>query len=572
MTRASFRIVTLLAIALATAAALPTLGAPWDEDEVFLVGAATGTSPWMNTRFDAYRFSSGEAPEVAARIATGVFPWYTAPDFKYALFRPLTSAVLWLDSLAFGEHRAGYQVHAMLWHALLVVAAALVLARALPGAMGKGALFLFATSVTHTTATGWLTARHVLVASVPAMFGLACHLRGTRASRLLAVSLFGVGLLASEAAMQVLAYVVAFELCDGARGGRPLGRRLLALAPYAALVVVYVVAYRWLGRGHDYGAPFADLSAFLGRGLPKLALHAGILLGVSLRPDNGWGFYALRGTILVAPVVLVAFVLATRRARLEESERAGVVWLAVGSFLALLPVIGAPLESRVLLPSSLGAAVMVASVLAVALRERGVFGVAGAVVAVVHVGLVAVELPQHYLAMSRQREQRLGTFARARMADEGRTSLVIGAPHFLFGQLGGFLRERTTGARRVPWVPLADANCAHEVRRPEARRLEITPRCRPGFFPYGRLEQGDEVRQQAWTVRVTAPHPEGRFEVVFERPIEELPLDLVTFDGFVDRVVPPPAVGASVVLPEPAPAALYGLDGPTAWMQAWLGT
>ena len=147
-----WRTLVVVAVVLATVSALPMLAAPWDEDEVFLVGAVQGTSPWMNSRFDAYRFSSGDEKEVAQLVASGAMPWYTAPDFKYALYRPLTSALLWIDSLAFGDRRLGYQLDAMFWHALLVIAAATVLARAAPGRAGQGALLLFATSVTHTTA------------------------------------------------------------------------------------------------------------------------------------------------------------------------------------------------------------------------------------------------------------------------------------------------------------------------------------------------------------------------------------------------------------------------------------
>lgn len=569
-----------LAVALATLAAIPMLTAPWDEDEVFLVGAVSGTSPWMNSRFDAYRFSSGEPSAVAALIAKGSMPWYTAPDFKYALYRPLTSALLWLDSIAFGNTRLGYQLDALLMHALLVVAAGLLLRRVMSGNVGKGALLLFATSVVHTTATGWLTARHVLVAAVPALFGLVAHLRWRedrrRSGLPLAMALFAIALFASESGTQMLAYVVAYELC---RRDEPMTARAKAIAPYVALVASYALVYKMLGRGHDYGTAFSGVRAFFTGGLPRIALHASVLLGVSVRPDNPWGFYALRWTIVAALPAIVLAAPAIRR--LDEREgRRGAAWLTLGAMGALVPVMGAPLESRVLVPSSLGAAALIAAVLAAGIRSargtrhvmRFVFIGGAALLAIVHVVIVPLELPQHYLAMVHGRERRLGTFLRAGRGDLADTDvLVVGAPHFLFGQLGGYLRERVTGQRARHWVAIADANCAHRLWRASAERVVIEPMCREGFFPYGMLEVGDGGRQLDWTVRVVERHPHARIEVAFDRPIEETAARFVTFDGFADRVVTLPAVGEEIQLPEPASWDANGVDGPSRWMHVTFG-
>lgn len=583
----AWRRVIALAVALATLAAVPMLAAPWDEDEVFLVGAVRGTSPWMNTRFDAYRFSSGEPAEVAARVASGVFPWYVAPDFKYALFRPLTSALLWVDATVFGDHRVGFQLHALAWHAALVVAAGLMLRRAIPGRVGQAALLLFAVSVVHTTPTAWLTARHVLVATVPVLFGLVAHVRlredGWRPGLPLSVAAFAVGLLGSEAAAQALAFVVAYEVAG--RPGRSVRQMLEGLAPAAAVVGAYAVLYVALGRGHAYGSALLEsVSGLLTTGLPRLAVHAAVLLGLSVRPDNAWGYDALRPTMLVAlPLVL----LAPRAVRaLVPEERRGVTWLALGSVLALVPVLGAPLESRVLVAPSLGAAAVVAALLRagiVALRERlsSVWGrvlvaLGAAPVLLVHAVIGPVELPQHYLAMSRARERRLGAFLRATPPDRGgRDVLVIGAPHFLYGQLGGYLRARMNGTGVASatgaagrWVPVADANCAHRVARTGPDRVEIEPLCPDRFFPYGRLERGDEVKQLRWTVRVVEGHPRARFEVRFAGPIEEAGVSFVAFEGFVDRELPLPALGEVRLVPQPAPPELNAIDPATAWLHA----
>lgn len=575
MNRLSWPRVTLLAVVVATLAAWPMLAAGWDEDEVFLVGAASGTSPWMNTRFDAYRFSSGDPAEVAARVESAAFPWYVASDFKYALFRPLTSAVLWLDHVAFGGARVGYQLDALAWHAALVLLAAMLLRRTVPGRVGQGALVLFATSVVHSTPTGWLSARHVLVAGVFGLLGVVFHRRwrddGRGASGVAAPVAFALALAASEAAVQMLAYVVAFELCR--KGTRR--SRALALAPTGIVVALYLVLYATLGRGHAYAAPFGGATAFVREGVPRLFAHAAVLLGLSVRPDNAWGYDALRWTMLAAvPLVLLA---RPALRGLGDDERGASGWLVLGAALSLVPIMGAPLESRVLLAPSLGVAVLAAAVIALgvrAWRERGparfVVMACASLVFVVHGVVGPVELPRHYAAMARERARRLEAFVRAPLGDLSEVdAFVVGAPHFLYGQLGGYLRARVTGDKTRHWVALADANCAHRLTRVSDARVAIEPMCDPAWLPYGRLAAGDEVRQVDWTVAVTGGHPTPRFELRLPASATVPRFAFVTFEGFTPRRFALPPVGGSVVLPEAAPP--DAIDGPTRWLHARFG-
>jgi hypothetical protein len=578
MTRA-FGLTGALAAALALLAAAPMLGAPWEEDETFLVGAVRGTSPWMNGPFDAYRFSSGRESDVAALVQKGAFPWYIASDFKYALFRPVTSALLGLDAWVFGDARWGYQLHAFLWLAALVLAAAVILRRAIPSREGLGALLLFALSGVHASPTGWLSARHVLIATVPMFLGLAAHVRyreqGWRPGRLLAPGLFALGLLGSESGAQSLGYVLAYELL---RRDEALGARLRALLPTALVLALYAALYTSTGRGHPYGSTLADPLALITRGVPRIFVHAAVLLGGSLRPANPWGYAALRANMLVVVPLLLMAVPALRA--LHHASRKGATWLVLGALLALVPVMGTPLESRVLVPSSLGGAALVASVLSLGLRAlrdasqrmplRLLFVTGAGAVALVHVLLGPMELPLHYMAMRAQRQERFMAFvANGRPSDTERDVLVIGAPHFLYGQLGGYLRARHTHQPIKHWVAVADASCGHRITRTAPERIEIEPTC-PGA-PYGRLQTGETFRQLDWTIRVTDGFPHTRFELIFDRPIEQAPVTLVTFEGFLDKPVVLPTVGQSITLQEPAPPSLYGIDAATLWLHRHFG-
>src|SRR5260221_14711362 len=57
--------------------------------ERLLHGAGLGLRPVA--AWDLFRFASGDPSEHQAHLATGLFPWGTAPGFRLAFFRPLSS-------------------------------------------------------------------------------------------------------------------------------------------------------------------------------------------------------------------------------------------------------------------------------------------------------------------------------------------------------------------------------------------------------------------------------------------------------------------------------------------------
>ena len=151
--------VVTLALALAALLCLPALSIPFDADEHLVLSGVGGDGPWMGTTFDLYRFSSGEPGEVRARVAAGTMPWFTSPEFRYALWRPLSSALLAADWHLFGAERLGYQLHSVLWWLLLVGVAAALLLRLLRWHLAVTALLAFVCCSFHAEPIGWLTAR-----------------------------------------------------------------------------------------------------------------------------------------------------------------------------------------------------------------------------------------------------------------------------------------------------------------------------------------------------------------------------------------------------------------------------
>ena len=211
--------------------------------------------------------------------------------------------------------------------------------------------------------------------------------------------------------------------------------------------------------------------------------------------------------LVVVPIVFMA-VPALRA--LEANARKGVTWLMLGALLALVPVMGThkSVGTGAFEPWCCGPRRPACSRLAwvrsapQSLPLRVLFVAGAGAVALVHVVIGPMELPQHYMAMRQQRQERfMGFVNNGRPSDAERDVLVIGAPHFLYGQLGGYLREQRThqGAKR--WVAVADASCGHRVTRTGPERIGIEPTC--AGAPYGRWQTG------AFAVRASS-HPVAR--------------------------------------------------------------
>lgn len=223
--------------------ALPSLAIGMQSDDYILREQVIEGGP-----FAAYQFTPRQpqaaAAEAVADRAMGYVPWWTDEQPRFRMFRPLTSLSLWLDFTLGAPPWWMHVENCLIFAAVAWLGAAIYRQLGLTGAgLGWAALFLgldmgFAVNV------GWLAARNTLLA---AAFGLACillHERARQSGRvaLLAAALlcFALSLLSGELGMCALGYVAARELLvDRA----PLGRRALALSPYAVIAGVYLAHY-----------------------------------------------------------------------------------------------------------------------------------------------------------------------------------------------------------------------------------------------------------------------------------------------------------------------------------------
>lgn len=563
---ASRPFVYALAVALAFGAL--SLGGGFLFDDWPIRATFHGLAPTGRHPLDAYRFAS--IPEDVQRlIERGPFPWFSSPGLRLGFFRPLGAALLLADERLFGDAAPLWHAHALAWYLALIVAAGLVLRRALRGPAFTLALVLFAANDTHAAALGWLANHHSTISVALGLFGLWAHMRaredGWRPGRVLAPVLFGLALLAGETTFGVVAYVIAWELLGRADA---LDRRVRALAPVFSLSLAFLVAYK-LGHygAHDsdsYIDPIGEPLVFaLAAPDRLLALIGAFFLGppadLHLQlPSLAW-LWRLIGVIAL---VGVAAILRRIVAGLDEADRRGQRWLVAGAALSIVPSLGAVVGSRLLIVPSLGGVAICAVILVHAWRARRgfsrklVFGV---------LAFLFIARPALIMAASlgkfREYAQTLTRIARdSELPTSPDVAIVVPlAPDFVIGTYTPDVRFITDGQVPRAWWALSLAPHDHVLTRTGADRIELAsvggPMLRAPFENLFRSRKvpfhpGDEVQLKGMTVRVVEEE-EGsptKIEARFDRSLEDPTLWFVEWRDGVLKRMKPPAIGASVKL------------------------
>ncbi len=208
-----------------------------------------------------FTFMDGVPDHNRALKERGIFSWWTPEDVRVNLWRPVTVLTHMLDhALAPGRAWVAH-VHNLLWF-LLVVAMAHRLFVQIEGAGALAGLagLIYALDDAHGLPMAWIAHRNALICAAFGIAALALHDRwrrgGWRPGALAAPAVFGVGLLAGEATIGALAFFFAHALTLDPE--RRWGPRIGALAPYAAVVVVWRVIYNLFGHGVEGSGLYID--------------------------------------------------------------------------------------------------------------------------------------------------------------------------------------------------------------------------------------------------------------------------------------------------------------------------
>ena len=361
-----------------------------------------GAAPVERSLFDLYNcWSGGTAAETRLLMNFGTIPWWTHPELRLAMMRPLSSALIAFDYHVLDKNQVAFHLHSMIWWAFLIVCSALLLREVLPRQMAAVAVLLFAMEEGHGLPLLWLANRNALVSLSFGLLGLWSHIRWRRGKGrsylVLSVVMFSLGLLGGEWTMPVFAYLFAFELL-GTRDR--LSVRFRALLPAATLGLLFLFAQHLLSyaalNSDVYVNPTSDPLEYLVRASQRFPVFFGdLVLGVPSvwyqtgTPLRHVVIHAVLDWNLVSPEVwrqlpewqlwqvvlgslagLIGLLVIRWGFRYQPPRLLRELgWLLLGALLSMLPMVASFPSSRLVLPASVGVSTAFAAILLTRFRH-----------------------------------------------------------------------------------------------------------------------------------------------------------------------------------------------------------
>jgi hypothetical protein len=554
----------------------PSLLTGWVADDYLQLIALRerpGVEGLTQTPLDLFRFATGDRSAARELIEQGVFPWWTDLSVRLAFLRPLTSLTHVIDSWLWPGSSFLMHAHSLAWFAVLLVSVGACYRRLASSALVAGlALAFFAVDDAHAPSVGWISNRNMIIALALSTTALLHHDRWRRSGRggcaWLAHGCFALGLAAGEAALAIVAYLVAYALFMESSS---LGLRLRSLLGYLGIVLIWRAIYAHGGYGAVgsglYVDPAIDPAEFLRLGVPRFLV---LSLALFAAPwSDLWELYpVLAPTLKPALLGLACIVLAALCAaglpalRTRPTAR---FWFAgcLGSFIPLCATFP---HDRLLLGPSIGGAAFLAEVIehtlsGVSLRPSR--AAAASVLLVVHL-LVAPVLCGFRAAtvgslddLLRAQNSTLPSSPSVR----GQTLVLLNPPLDPFAAYLSPYRElhQIPRPRALYW--LATGVSELRVSALDDHTLSIRPR--EGYLwsssqrmlrspAPGRDDWSTplELRQATFTVsKVTADGRPEEVQVRFKKDLQDRTLIFMRWAGPGYVEFTPPKPGGSVVIP-----------------------
>jgi hypothetical protein len=567
-TRYAIYIATILVFA--TIVRLPLLGAPFESDDYSLIAAIERDgghpAPLMNTKYELWAFYDGVPAHTAAAVSRGALPWWTAPEAKLALLRPLASAVLTAVHAEAGWRPRAYHVATLAAFLLSIVAAATVLRRGMPAATAALATLLFSVNSVHAQSSNWIAAIHLPLATALAMFALYAHIRsreeGAQAWRWLSILLFAAALAAGEVALSALPFFVAYEL--SAAHAKPAAW-IRALRPTIVLAGIYLIVYAALGGGargiSHYVNPIESgywrADRIISSALQLFAQNPPWVSG----PLSDSRFMAVSAFFVACPVVLLA---ARRRAETDRMDKRTLYWGAAVPISAL-PALGGP-SMRGLFLTSIATSAVVALLLSSGIRiwrrEKNLIWQFALTVALIGTATAHLAIPLITAAASAYQirsagDAELEKYRVIRPRDPASTAvLLLNADDEASAVWGGAIAKVAGSGELRAWRALSLFHGTMALRRTAVNAFQLDamnggfdmdsyrdPRRDP-------LQPGDRIATNGLTVEVKKVKDGLPAVIVVEldRPLEDQSLYFVarTPGGFQPITMPP--IGGSLHL------------------------
>jgi hypothetical protein len=406
---ALYAVVVCSAIGLGLFLHWPSLHAGYRSDDFPQRAMIRGEFAAPRAPLDLFAFASGAPHDVEKLMDFGYMPWWTAPDLRLRMWRPLASALMVLDQRVLDASTEFQHAHSLVWYAALVLVCSRLFRRWLSLPAAAVATVLFAIEEGHTVPVGWLANRNTLTATALGLLTLELHASAreatapaaqmARTGRAVATALFaGLALLAGEYAFTALAYVFAYECLRP----EPIRERLRLSLPVIVPTLLYLAVHSAIGSdvvgSGLYLSPIREPLAYLSEALLRVpALFADLSFGLPAEWFNGNG--PLRNYILeqdwfspqawrrfpawpvwhaaIGYLAILAFYPLVREAlsRAPESSRRPLQGLAIGSLLSLLPAASSLPGDRLIVAGAVGVSGIYGALIVHALPRPGALSV-----------------------------------------------------------------------------------------------------------------------------------------------------------------------------------------------------
>ncbi len=566
----------VLAILLGLWAHAPNLACPYAVDDYAQHAMLDGTWPLRRAPWDLYNFVDGSEAEVRALTSAGALPWWSHPRLEFRFLRPLSSALIALDHRAFGAR--GSHLHSLAWWLACCVGLSLLARKTLQPRAAPIAVALFAADGSHTLPLGWIANRNVLVTTALGLFALwryHCFREEKRwRDGVVSGALFALALAGGEYALTIVAYAVAHTLVvkDSARG------RAIGALPWLAPVALWLLAYKLGGYGTNhsdaYLDPFRRTGAFVIEAPARLFAQMGDLwfaVPAEGPPPWGWSAMRARGVGALGLVAIAAALYAMRP--VPPSLR----WFALGSVLAIVPVLPAFGTSRLQAGAQVGVAAVLATLIVRTLealarkdeRRRITPWIAllpALSAAALHLWITPSRARQSAAQMCHGHARELATLRAPTIDREGLAQsrvVLVAAPDGQVLLYTPYIWSRANIPMPRAWLGLTATAGIYRLRRPEPDVLWLEALTGPWLAHQpeamfrasaSRLREGDRVSLDGVEITVTTLRVPGLRRVAFRfrEPLDGRATRLMVLDAQQGlREVPFPPVGGGWFVPEP---------------------
>lgn len=292
-------------------------------------------------------------------IESGLGPWWTSKNWRFANWRPLDSLTHWLDYRLFPNSPPLMHLHNIIWFSAVVFLLAILYRQLMTSVwIATFAALLYSIDDSNYFPAMWIANRNLLLALFFSTLTLLLHHKWRRYNSLLAgiaapVTLL-LSLLSTEAGIATFAYLFAYALIIDRESHKV---RIMSLAPGFIVIAVWRTIYNSL----DYGAIGSGFVIDPGREPMRYA--QAVLERAPVLLSGQWGgtpaemlniFSDYAGALyLVASILYLTLILLVLLPLLCKN-RVALFWF-VGMLLCVLPICATIPMNRNLLFVAIGA-------------------------------------------------------------------------------------------------------------------------------------------------------------------------------------------------------------------------